>query len=46
MWGDGLQTYPLQGCVRSYAIVCSLLGFDPTSSSLLEQKGRKEGVAP
>ena len=26
--GNGLQTYQLQGCVRSYAIVCSLPGFD------------------
>ncbi len=33
MGGDGLQTYPLQGCVRSYAIVCSLPGFEPTTST-------------
>ena len=36
--------YPLQGCVRSYAIAAQAR-LDP-ASSLLVQKGRKEGVTP
>ena len=52
-WGLGgfsLFRDPFTHCRAVYgltiAIVCSLPGLDPASSSLLIQKGRKEGVAP
>ena len=50
MGGDGLQTVLAAGRWRLggffLIIVCSLPGLNPTFSSLLVQKGRKEAVAP